>query len=98
MGAEHPGGTQACRCKNTFAGSGTYRADGANAIVVGYGRFGQTGSQILVASDIPVTLIDTAGWRAGAGGRVGVERVAQHRVAQAGQVQAQLVRAPGDGF
>lgn len=33
-------------------------ADGANAIVVGYGRFGQTVAQMLVASDIPVTLID----------------------------------------
>lgn len=35
------------------------QADGANAIVVGYGRFGQTVAQMLVASDIPVTLIDT---------------------------------------
>ncbi|MBC2664156.1 cation:proton antiporter [Novosphingobium flavum] len=34
-------------------------ADGANAIVVGYGRFGQTVAQMLIASDIPVTLIDT---------------------------------------
>ena len=34
-------------------------ADGANALVVGYGRFGQTVGQILLASDIPVTLIDT---------------------------------------
>jgi CPA2 family monovalent cation:H+ antiporter-2/glutathione-regulated potassium-efflux system protein KefB len=32
--------------------------DGANAIVVGYGRFGQTVAQMLNASDIPVTLID----------------------------------------
>lgn len=35
------------------------RADGANALVVGYGRFGQTVSQMLIANDIPVTLIDT---------------------------------------
>jgi len=35
------------------------QADGANAIVVGYGRFGQTVAQMLIASDIPVTLIDT---------------------------------------
>lgn len=35
------------------------RADGANALVVGYGRFGQTVAQMLIASDIPVTLIDT---------------------------------------
>lgn len=33
-------------------------ADGANAIVVGYGRFGQTVAQMLIASNIPVTLID----------------------------------------
>ncbi len=34
-------------------------ADGANAIIVGYGRFGQTVGQILLAQGIPVTLIDT---------------------------------------
>ena len=34
--------------------------DGANAIVVGYGRFGQTVAQMLIASDIPVPLLDTA--------------------------------------
>jgi monovalent cation:proton antiporter-2 (CPA2) family protein len=33
--------------------------DGANAIVVGYGRFGQTVAQMLIASDVPVTLIDS---------------------------------------
>lgn len=33
--------------------------DGANAIVVGYGRFGQTVAQMLIASDIPVTLVDS---------------------------------------
>lgn len=35
------------------------RSDGANALIVGYGRFGQTVAQMLIASDIPVTLIDT---------------------------------------
>ncbi len=35
------------------------RADGANALVVGYGRFGQTVAQILIASEVPVTLIDS---------------------------------------
>ncbi|WP_095012106.1 cation:proton antiporter [Tsuneonella mangrovi] len=35
------------------------RADGATALVIGYGRFGQTVAQMLIASDIPVTLIDT---------------------------------------
>lgn len=34
------------------------RSDGANALIVGYGRFGQTVAQMLIASDIPVTLID----------------------------------------
>lgn len=33
-------------------------ADGAHALVVGYGRFGQTVAQMLIASDIPVTMID----------------------------------------
>jgi CPA2 family monovalent cation:H+ antiporter-2/glutathione-regulated potassium-efflux system protein KefB len=32
--------------------------DGAHAVIVGYGRFGQTVGQMLVASEIPVTLID----------------------------------------
>jgi CPA2 family monovalent cation:H+ antiporter-2/glutathione-regulated potassium-efflux system protein KefB len=35
------------------------RADGANALVVGYGRFGQTVAQMLLAAGIPVSLIDT---------------------------------------
>ena len=33
-------------------------ADGASALVIGYGRFGQTVAQMLMASDIHVTLID----------------------------------------
>lgn len=33
--------------------------DGANAVIVGYGRFGQTVAQMLIASEIPVTLIDS---------------------------------------
>ncbi|ABD27127.1 Kef-type potassium/proton antiporter, CPA2 family [Novosphingobium aromaticivorans DSM 12444] len=33
--------------------------DGANAIIVGFGRFGQGVSQILLASNIPVTMVDT---------------------------------------
>jgi CPA2 family monovalent cation:H+ antiporter-2/glutathione-regulated potassium-efflux system protein KefB len=35
------------------------RAAGANALIVGYGRFGQTVAQMLLAADIPVSLIDT---------------------------------------
>ncbi|RSU50348.1 cation:proton antiporter [Sphingomonas sp. S-NIH.Pt15_0812] len=34
------------------------KTDGANAIIVGYGRFGQTVAQMLILQDIPVTLID----------------------------------------
>jgi glutathione-regulated potassium-efflux system protein KefB len=34
-------------------------ADGANALIVGYGRFGQTVAQMLIAQGVPVTLIDT---------------------------------------
>jgi glutathione-regulated potassium-efflux system protein KefB len=35
------------------------RKDGAAALVVGYGRFGQTVAQMMIANDIEVTLIDT---------------------------------------
>ncbi len=35
------------------------RKDGAGALVVGYGRFGQTVAQMMMANDIAVTLIDT---------------------------------------
>jgi len=35
------------------------RADGANALIIGYGRFGQTVAQVLIAAGVPVTLIDT---------------------------------------
>ncbi|WP_395330036.1 cation:proton antiporter [Novosphingobium sp. BL-8H] len=35
------------------------RKDGARALVVGYGRFGQTVAQVLIAAEIEVTLIDT---------------------------------------
>jgi Trk K+ transport system NAD-binding subunit len=34
------------------------RRDGASALVVGYGRFGQTVAQTLIAADVAVTLID----------------------------------------
>jgi CPA2 family monovalent cation:H+ antiporter-2/glutathione-regulated potassium-efflux system protein KefB len=34
-------------------------ADGSNALIVGYGRFGQTVGQMLIAQGIAVTLIDT---------------------------------------
>ena len=35
------------------------QADGANAIIVGFGRFGQGVSQMLLASNIPVNMVDT---------------------------------------
>ena len=35
------------------------RKDGAAALVVGYGRFGQTVAQLMITNDIAVTLIDT---------------------------------------
>lgn len=35
------------------------QSEGANALVVGYGRFGQTVAQTLMAGGIPVTLVDT---------------------------------------
>lgn len=35
------------------------QSDGSNALVVGYGRFGQTVAQMMIAADIEVTLIDT---------------------------------------
>jgi len=34
-------------------------ADGSNALIVGYGRFGQTVGQMLTGAGVPVTLIDT---------------------------------------
>ena len=34
------------------------RTDGASALLIGYGRFGQTVAQMLIVNDIPVTLID----------------------------------------
>ncbi|HKR23752.1 MAG TPA: cation:proton antiporter [Allosphingosinicella sp.] len=34
-------------------------ADGSNALIIGYGRFGQTVGQMLVAQGIAVTLVDT---------------------------------------
>ena len=37
----------------------TPQHEGANAVVVGYGRFGQTVAQMLIGQGIPVTLVDT---------------------------------------
>jgi CPA2 family monovalent cation:H+ antiporter-2/glutathione-regulated potassium-efflux system protein KefB len=42
----------------SFDGLATPQMDGASAIVVGYGRFGQTVAQMLIGQKISVTLID----------------------------------------
>jgi CPA2 family monovalent cation:H+ antiporter-2/glutathione-regulated potassium-efflux system protein KefB len=80
----------------------TPRADGANALVVGYGRFGQTVAQMLIAANIPVTLVDTdiemidvaGGFGAkvyfGDGTRLDLLR-------QAGADEAELILFCGDG-
>lgn len=44
--------------EQTAEGLETPSADGASAIVIGYGRFGQTVAQILIGQKISVTLID----------------------------------------
>ncbi len=41
------------------AGLDLPRHEGSNAVVIGYGRFGQTVAQMLLSQDIPVTIIDT---------------------------------------
>jgi CPA2 family monovalent cation:H+ antiporter-2/glutathione-regulated potassium-efflux system protein KefB len=45
--------------QTTGRARGPAQADQATAIIVGYGRFGQTVAQMLLASEISVTLIDT---------------------------------------
>jgi monovalent cation:proton antiporter-2 (CPA2) family protein len=76
--------------------------EGANALIVGYGRFGQTVAQMLIASDVPVTLIDTdiemidvakdfgAKVYFGDGTRIGMLR-------QAGAAEAELIMFCIDG-
>lgn len=45
--------------ERSAAGLEVPQHEGANAIVVGYGRFGQTVAQMLIGQGIPVTLVDT---------------------------------------
>jgi len=47
------------RTPNSKEGREGPRSDGAAALVVGYGRFGQTVAQMMITNDIEVTLIDT---------------------------------------
>lgn len=79
------------------------RADGASAIVVGYGRFGQTVAQMLVASDIPVTLIDSDTEMIEVAGQFGAKvyfgdgtRIDLLRLAGAGEAQLILFCIDGD--
>ena len=77
-------------------------ADGANAIVVGYGRFGQTVAQILIASDIPVTLIDSDTEMIDVAGRFGAkvyfgDGTRLDLLRQAGAAEAELILFCIDG-
>ncbi|WP_157217752.1 cation:proton antiporter domain-containing protein [Flavisphingomonas formosensis] len=47
--------------------------EGGSAIVVGYGRFGQTVVQMLLARDLPVTIIDSEPEQIDVSGRFGVK-------------------------
>jgi glutathione-regulated potassium-efflux system protein KefB len=49
------------------------RHDGASAIVIGYGRFGQTVAQMLIAQGLSVTLIDTDAEIIETGGKFGMK-------------------------
>lgn len=55
--------TKPLRAEQTKSGKSGERqgpsADHAHALVVGYGRFGQTVAQMLMASDLSVTMVDT---------------------------------------
>jgi monovalent cation:proton antiporter-2 (CPA2) family protein len=77
-------------------------ADNAPAIIVGYGRFGQTVNQMLAARGIPVTLIDKKPGQIDLSGRFGRKvyygdgtRIDVLRMA--GAAEAQLLLYCGDG-
>ena len=53
------GGCAPSRCSDASEREGPVDQTAPNAIVVGYGRFGQTVAQMLMAQGIAVTLIDT---------------------------------------
>jgi CPA2 family monovalent cation:H+ antiporter-2/glutathione-regulated potassium-efflux system protein KefB len=78
------------------------RADGASAIVVGYGRFGQTVTQMLMAGGVSVTTIDIDADRIDRSSRFGAKvyfgdgtRIDLLR--QAGAADAQLIMFCQDG-
>jgi glutathione-regulated potassium-efflux system protein KefB len=76
----------------------------SKAIVVGYGRFGQTVAQMLMAKEIPVTLIDWKPSQIEIAGSFGMKvyygdgtRLDLLRLAGAGEVKAILFCIDGDG-
>ncbi|MBO9579788.1 MAG: cation:proton antiporter [Sphingobium sp.] len=78
------------------------RADGAKALVIGYGRFGQTVSQMLMAGGVSVTTIDIDADRIDRSSRFGAKiyfgdgtRIDLLR--QAGAADAQLIMFCQDG-
>jgi CPA2 family monovalent cation:H+ antiporter-2/glutathione-regulated potassium-efflux system protein KefB len=79
------------------------REDGASVLIVGYGRFGQTVAQILIAADIQVTLIDSDIEMIDVAGSFGAKvyfgdgtRIDLLRQAGAGQAQMILFCIDGD--
>jgi CPA2 family monovalent cation:H+ antiporter-2/glutathione-regulated potassium-efflux system protein KefB len=76
--------------------------EGSNAVVIGYGRFGQTVAQMLLAQDIPVTIIDIDVEMIQTAGDFGMKvyygdglRIDMLR--QAGAAEAELVMFCNDG-
>lgn len=81
------------------------QADGASAIVVGYGRFGQTVAQMLILQRIRVTLIDTDPEMIDVAGSFGAKvyygdglRLDLLRQAGAGEAQLLMFCPDGDGI
>ncbi|KQN26558.1 sodium:proton exchanger [Sphingomonas sp. Leaf33] len=77
-------------------------ADGSNAIIVGYGRFGQTVGQMLTAQGIAVTLIDTDIEMIDIAGQLGAkvyygDGLRLDMLRQAGAADAELILFCNDG-
>jgi monovalent cation:proton antiporter-2 (CPA2) family protein len=78
------------------------KADGARALVVGYGRFGQTVAQMLMAGGVPVTLIDRDVEMIDVAGQFGAkvyfgDGTRLDLLRQAGAAEAQLIAFCIDG-
>ena len=78
------------------------RADGASAIIVGYGRFGQTVSQMLMAAGVSVTMIDQDIVRIDLAGQFGAkvyfgDGTRLDLLRQSGAADAQLIMFCQDG-